>query len=125
MCPANLVPPETVTKMKSRFDAGSNPSWAEWRQWAEELGFHAINMSPTEDGILNILQAHGPIVYSGTWGNTFDGHVVVITGIDTSGPTIDVYDPLQENAPLALDMNATFARLTQSLWENPLFVYRG
>lgn len=122
---AGLRSPEHVPKMQQRFAAGSNPSWAEWRQWAIECGFRPLNLSPNEYGVLQALGRYGPVMYSGTWGNSFDGHVVVLTGIDTDGPTVHVDDPLEAAAPVLKDMNAYFARLTQSLWENPLFVFSG
>jgi hypothetical protein len=120
----DLSPPEYAPEMKDRFDAGKNPSWAEWRNWATRLGFTALNFTPNESGVLLTLRQYGPIMYSGTWGYTFDGHVVVITGIDTSGPTVFVDDPLETSAPAARPMNDFFGKLTQSLWENPLFVYQ-
>lgn len=120
---ADLSGPQYVPTMKARFDRGSNPSWAEWRQWAEQLGFTALNLTPNEFGILAALQKHGPIMYSGTWGATFDGHVVVITGVDTAGPTVYVHDPLEARAPVAKPMYGYMERLAQTLWENPLFVY--
>jgi hypothetical protein len=121
----DLISPEHVPKMQRRFAAGSNPSWAEWRQWAIELGFKPLNLTPTAMGVYHNLSRYGPIMYSGTWGATFDGHVVVLTGINTAGPTLYVDDPLETTAPVSKAMNTYFARLTQSLWENPLFVYDG
>jgi len=120
---ADLSGPEYVPTMKDRFDRGSNPSWAEWRQWAQQLGFTALNMTPNENGILTTLQKYGPIMYSGTWGATFDGHVVIITGVDTTGPTVSIDDPLELRAPVSKEMYTYMSTLTQSLWENPLFVY--
>jgi hypothetical protein len=121
---SNLTPPEYAPEMKARFDAGLNPSWAEWRTWAIRLGFTALNWTPNDSGVLVTLRQYGPIMYSGTWGASFDGHVVVLTGIDTIGPTVFVDDPLEVLAPVAKPMNVFFGKLTQSLWENPLFVYQ-
>ena len=39
----DLSPPEYAPEMKARFDAGLNPSWVEWRNWATRLGFTALN----------------------------------------------------------------------------------
>lgn len=122
-CPANLRSPDTFPDMRSRFSAGSNPSWAEWRQWAQRCGFSAIDMSPTALGIYDLLSTRGPIVYSGTWGNSFNGHVVVLTGINTDSDNLSVDDPLETAAPVSKVLNTYFGQLTQSLWENPLFVY--
>lgn len=121
-CISGLTSPDEVDKMQKRFAAGSNPSWAEWRQWAIELGFKPLDMTPTPMGVLTALDTYGPIMYSGTWGYTFDGHVVVLTGINTDGPTLFVDDPLEASAPVTKDMNDYFSQLIQSLYENPLFV---
>src|SRR4051812_2684668 len=80
---SRLRSPEEVDKMQQRFAAGGHPSWADWRAWAIELGFSALDFTPTAKNIHELLGKHGPIMYSGTWGQTFDGHVVVIVGIDT------------------------------------------
>lgn len=109
--------------MKSRFDSGGNPTWAEWRMWAQECGFKPQNLTPTATGVYELLSIHGPIVYSGTWGYTFDGHVVVVTGINTDSDTLYVDDPLEASAPVTKTMSAYFARLAQTIWETPLFVY--
>ena len=120
---ADLQGPDTFPYMQSRFAAGSNPSWAEWRQWAQNCGFKPLDLSPTATGIYQFINTYGPIIYSGTWGNTFDGHVVVLTGIDSDSGTLYVDDPLETTAPVTKDINTYFAQLTQTLWENPLFVY--
>jgi hypothetical protein len=120
---AHLRSPDTFPDMQKRFADGSNPSWAEWRAWAERCGFTPLNLSPNADGIYQFLSVYGPIIYSGTWGNTFDGHVVVLTGINSDSGTLYVDDPLEVSAPVTKDINTYFARLTQTLWENPLFVY--
>ncbi len=120
---ANLTSPEHFPHMKSRFDGGGNPSWAEWREWAQECGFEPQNMTPTAIGVYNLLANRGPIIYSGTWGYTFDGHVVVITGINTDSNTLYVDDPLEATAPVTKNMSSYFARLAQTIWETPLFVY--
>lgn len=120
----DLRSPEHFAHMQSRFASGGNPSWAEWRTWAEECGFTPLNLTPNATGLYQFLSTYGPIIYSGTWGNTFDGHVVVITGIDTDSGTVYVDDPLDQSAPTAKDINTYFAQLTQTLWENPLFVYQ-
>ena len=122
-CLADLRPPETFPHMQQRFTAGSNPSWAEWREWAQECGFTPLNLTPTATGIYQFLSIHGPIIYSGTWGYTFDGHVVIITGINSDTGTLYVDDPLEVSAPVTKDINTYFAQLAQTLWENPLFVY--
>src|SRR5262245_23369146 len=80
---SDLRSPETFPHMQKRFAAGSNPSWAEWRRWAQECGFKPLDLSPTVTGLYDFLDTYGPIIYSGTWGQSFDGHVVVVTGIDT------------------------------------------
>jgi hypothetical protein len=121
---SNLASPDEVPVMQARFAAGTNPSWAEWRAWAIQLGFTPLDMTPTPLGIYEALRRYGPILYTGTWGNTFDGHVVVITGIDTENALLSVDDPLEAGAPVAKDMNTYFGQLSQTLWENPLFVYR-
>lgn len=82
-----------------------------------------LNLTPNEDGVYDFLSTYGPIVYSGTWGNTFDGHVVILTGIDTDTDTLYVDDPLEPSAPVTKNINTYFAQLAQTLWENPLFVY--
>jgi hypothetical protein len=120
---SGLQSPENFSHMQTRFDAGSNPSWAEWRKWAEECGLTPLNLSPTEDGIFTFLSQYGPIVYSGTWGDTFDGHVVIINGVDTDADTISIHDPLSGTAPEKKNMIAFMGRLKQTLWETPLFVY--
>jgi len=123
-CSADLSSPENFPHMQSRFATGSNPSWAEWRAWAEQCGFTPLNLTPNEDGVYEFLSTYGPIIYSGTWGNSFDGHVVVITGINTDSDTIYIDDPLDQSAPTAKNINTYFAQLTQTLWETPLFVYQ-
>lgn len=123
-CSADLKSPENFPHMEQRFSSGGNPSWAEWRQWAEQCGFTPLNLTPNQDGIYQFLSQYGPIVYSGTWGNTFDGHVVIITGINTDTNTVYIDDPLEQNAPVSKNTNTYFAQLTQTLWENPLFVYQ-
>src|SRR5262245_7228139 len=87
-CSADLSSPENFPHMQSRFAAGSNPSWAEWRAWAQQCGFTPLNLTPNEDGVYEFLSTYGPIIYSGTWGNSFNGHVVVITGINTDSDTV-------------------------------------
>lgn len=120
-----LTSPEYFPDMQSRFAAGSNPSWAEWRAWAEQCGFTALNLTPTTLGIYQFLSQYGPIIYSGTWGYTFDGHVVILTGINTDTNTVYVDDPLETLAPVTKNVNTYFSQLAQTLWENPLFVYAG
>lgn len=119
---ADLSGPENFPHMQARFQAGSNPSWAEWRAWAQQCGFEPLDCCPNEDGAYDILSRRGPIVYSGTWGNSFDGHVVVFTGIDTGGPTLYIDDPLEQNAPVSRNFGTYMAALNQTLYENPLFV---
>ena len=123
-CLGDLRGPETFAYMQQRFAARSNPSWAEWRDWAQQCGFKPFNLSPTANGIYYFLNTYGPIVYSGTWGQTFDGHVVVITGINTDTNNLFIDDPLEQSAPVTRNINTYLAQLTQTLWENPLFVYR-
>jgi hypothetical protein len=120
---SDLQSPDMFAHMQSKFAAGSNPSWTEWRNWAQQCGFMPFNLSPTADGIYNFLNTYGPIVYSGTWGQSFDGHVVVITGIDTDTNNLSVDDLLEHYAPVTRNMNTYFAQLTQTIWENPLFMY--
>jgi len=122
---ANLRSPEYIPKMQQRFKQGSNPSWAEWRAWAQECGFTAVNMTPAPLGVLQTLQRHGATLYSGTWGATYDGHVVVLIGVNTDTSKLYIDDPLELNAPTEKDINTYFGTLTQRLWENPLFVYQG
>ena len=122
-CLSDLSGPENFSYMQSRFAATRNPSWAEWRQWAQDCGFSPLNLSPTIDAIYSYLAKYGPIIYSGTWGNSFNGHVVVITGANTSTGALLVDDPLEQSAPVRKNINTYFAQLTQTLWENPLFVY--
>ena len=121
----NLVSPEFFPDMKDRFDKGSNPSWAEWRQWGEKCGFTALNMTPNEMGVYQTISRYGPIIYSGTWGNTFDGHVVILTGINTDSKVLTMDDPWEATAPITKDIYAYFSQLSQTLWENPLFVFEG
>ena len=123
-CPSDLTSPEFDTEMKARFDAGQNPSWAEWRAWATRLGFTALNLTPNDSGVLATLQQYGAIMDSGTWGQTQGGHVVVITGIDTDAGTVFVDDPLEGSAPVSRQSDDFFGHLTQSIWDNPLFVYQ-
>lgn len=123
-CNSNLSSPENFPEMQKRFAAGSNPSWAEWRQWAQQCGFTPLNLTPNADGVYQFLSQYGPIIYSGTWGNTFDGHVVIITGMNTDTNTIYIDDPLEQTAPVGKDINTYFSQLTQTLWDNPLFVYQ-
>ena len=123
-CLRNLSSPENFPVMLQRFQNGSNPSWAEWRQWAEQCGFTPLNLTPNQNGIYQYLSQYGPIVYSGTWGYTFDGHVVILTGVDTSSNTVYVDDPLENSAPVTKNINTYFGQLAQTLWENPLFVYQ-
>jgi Papain-like cysteine protease AvrRpt2 len=120
---ADLKSPEYFPNMQKRYTDGSNPSWAEWREWAKQCGFKPLDLTPNQDGIYQFLSRYGPIIYSGTWGNSFDGHVVVLTGIDTDSGMLSVDDPLEVNAPVQRNMNTFFGQLTQTLWENPLFVY--
>lgn len=120
----DLHSPETFPHMHTRFKAGSNPSWAEWRNWAQQCGFKPFDMSPTADALYDFLITYGPIIYSGTWGQTFDGHVVIVTGVNTDTNNLAIDDPLEASAPVTRNINTYFAQLTQSLWENPLFVYR-
>ena len=123
VCLGDLSGPENFPHMQSRYSASRHPSWREWREWAEQCGFTPLNLTPNINGIYNYLVTYGPIIYSGTWGNTFDGHVVVITGANTSTGTLYVDDPLERSAPVTKNITNYFARLTQRLWENPLFVY--
>lgn len=121
---AALQSPENFPHMQQRFASGGNPSWAEWREWAEQCGFTPLNLTPNQMGIYEFLSQYGPIIYSGTWGNSFDGHVVIITGINTDTNTVYIDDPLEQSAPVSKNANTYFAQLTQTLWENPLFVYQ-
>ncbi|NNE65030.1 MAG: hypothetical protein HKN33_00570 [Pyrinomonadaceae bacterium] len=121
---SGLSGPEHFSNMQARFAAGSNPSWAEWREWAQQCGFTALNLTPTPIGIHSFLSQHGPIIYSGTWGYSFDGHVVIVTGINTDTDTLYVDDPLEAGAPVTKNMTTYFGNLRQTLWENPLFVYQ-
>ncbi len=123
-CPSDLTSPDLDPEMKARFDAGQNPSWDEWRDWATRLGFTALDQTPNNDGVLSTLQQYGAIMYSGTWGQTYDGHVVIITGIDTDAATVFIDDPLESSAPVSHQTDDFFGHLTQSLWDNPLFVYQ-
>ena len=93
---ANLRSPEYIPKMQQRFKQGSNPSWAEWRAWAQECGFTAVNMTPAPLGVLQTLQRHGATLYSGTWGATYDGHVVVLIGVNTDTSKLYIDDPSYE-----------------------------
>ena len=119
---ADLRSPDTFPDMLSRFTAGSNPSWAEWRAWAQRCGFAPLDLTPTAQGIYDTLRQRGPIIYSGTWGHTFDGHVVIIVGINTDTRTLHIDDPLDATAPTTRIMNTYLGRLTQTLTDNPLFV---
>lgn len=120
-----LSGPENFPPMQKRFADGGHPSWAEWRRWAGECGLTALNLTPNQNGIYQYLSIYGPIVYSGTWGYTFDGHVVVLTGIDTSSNIVYVDDPLEKTAPVRKSANIYFSQLAQTLWETPLFVFAG
>ena len=122
---SGLSSPENFPHMQSRFAAGSNPSWAEWRAWAQECGFTPLNMSPNVTGVCQVLSRYGPIIYSGTWGATFDGHVVVLTGVNTDSGNLSIDDPLEASAPVTRQIVTYMSRLAQTLWENPLFVYGG
>lgn len=121
---SNLSSPEYFDYMLKRFEAKSNPSWAEWRKWAQDCGFTALNMTPNEMGVYQTINQYGPIIYSGTWGHTFDGHVVILIGVNTDTKTLYVDDPLELNSVVAKDMYKYFSELSQTLWENPLFVYQ-
>jgi Papain-like cysteine protease AvrRpt2 len=121
----NLQAPDTFSYMQARFTAGSNPSWAEWRTWAQKCGFTPLDLCPNAHGIYTYLHSYGPILYSGTWGNSFDGHVVVITGVDTTSGDLFLDDPLERSAPVVRGMDGYLSTLVQTLWENPLFVYAG
>jgi hypothetical protein len=119
---ADLRSPDTFPDMVSRFNVGSNPSWAEWRAWAQLCGFVPLDLTTTASGIYQFLGWRGPIIYSGTWGNTFDGHVVIIVGIDTDTDTLYIDDPLDGSAPTPKSFNTYMGQLTQTLTDNPLFV---
>ncbi len=119
---ADLRGPETFPDMQTRFTGGGNPSWAEWPLWAARCGFKSIEMTPTAAGVYSTLSQRGPIVYSGTWGNSFNGHVVIVVGIDTDAGTLFVDDPLTSVAPTAYPFDTYLGQLTQTLTDNPLFV---
>jgi hypothetical protein len=51
------------------------------------------------------------------------GHAVIISGVDTADPTVSIDDPPELRAPVSKEMYAYMGTLTQSPWENPLFVY--
>jgi hypothetical protein len=118
----DLRSPETFPDMLSRFNAGNNPSWAEWRAWAQRCGFVPLDQTPTALGVYAALSRRGPIIYSGTWGNTFDGHVVIFLGINTDTDTLQIDDPLDVSAPSAKTFTTYMGQLTQTLTDNPLFV---
>ncbi|MEP6947459.1 MAG: papain-like cysteine protease family protein [Acidobacteriota bacterium] len=122
-CNSDLTSPEYFPKMQSRFEAKSNPSWAEWRAWAKQCGFKPLDLTPNAMGVYQFLSQYGPIIYSGTWGNSFDGHVVVLTGINTDTGVLTIDDPWEANSPQIKDIDTYFSELMQTLWENPLFVY--
>jgi hypothetical protein len=122
-CLPDLTSPENFPDMLSRFNAGSNPSWAEWRAWAGRCGFTALDETPTAAGVYSILGQRGPIIYSGTWGFSFDGHVVILVGVDTDSDLLYIDDPLDVSAPATKNYTTYMGQLMQTLTDNPLFVY--
>jgi len=122
-CLSDLSSPENFPDMLARFNSGSNPSWAEWRAWAQRCGFSPLDETPTALGVYNTLGQHGPIIYSGTWGYSFDGHVVIIVGVDTDNDMLFIDDPLDVSAPATKDYTTYMGQLMQTLTDNPLFVY--
>lgn len=123
-CLLDLTGPEHFPHMRARYDAGSNPSWAEWRQWAGECGFTPLDITPNAQGVYDFLSAHGPIIYAGTWGMGFQGHAVVITGVNTDTDTLFIDDPGEASAPTSKNLTTYFGRLRQTMTDNPLFVYQ-
>jgi hypothetical protein len=119
---SDLRSPENFPDMLNRFNAGTNPSWAEWRAWAQRCGFVPLDLTPTAQGVYSALTTRGPIIYSGTWGNSFDGHVVILVGVDTDAGTLFIDDPLDVSAPTSKTFNTYMGQLTQTLTDNPLFV---
>ncbi len=86
-------------------------------------------MTPTAKGIYDVLVNYGPIVYCGNWrGNKRDnGHVILITGIDTEGPRgqgpqLTFNDPL-EAGPATRPLYWAFETLAQKHADQPLVVY--
>jgi hypothetical protein len=120
---SDLTSPENFPDMLTRFNAGSNPSWHEWRLWAQRCGFTPLDQTPNALGVYQALTASGPIVYSGTWGNTFDGHVVILVGVNTETDALTLDDPLTATAPTVTTVAGYLGTLIQSLTDNPLFVY--
>ena len=123
-CMSFLTGPEHFPHMQSRYEAARTPSWAEWSRWAGECGFTPLNITPNATGLYGFLSDHGPIIYAGTWGMGFDGHAVVVTGINTGSDTLYIDDPGERTAPVTKNMTTYFGRLRQTLTDNPLFVYQ-
>jgi hypothetical protein len=125
--------PEDDPEMQQRFDAGGNPNWPEWNAWATRLGFKPINISPTDVGFYQLLHNYGPVMYSGTWEDSFDGHIVLITGVNTDGDPPDIEgtaalwvdDPLDNRPPFPRSQpyDGYVQTLQQRLSDQPLFVY--
>lgn len=68
---------------------GPNPS-TERERIANRLGFAALYMSLTKEGMWKMLEK-GPVIYAGRWPGLSSGHWVVIVGI--SEDTLAINDP--------------------------------
>ena len=84
-----------------------------------------MNLTPNQNRIFRYLSQYGPIVYSGTWGYAFDGHAVILTGLDTVSGTIYVDDTLELLTRVSKFVNTYFGQMAQMLRKDPEFAYAG
>lgn len=67
---------------------------ADFVNLAEKVGLSALAPTPTDGAALaSALQQHGPLWAAGFWFGP--GHVIVLTGIDTTANTVHFNDPDQ------------------------------
>lgn len=82
---------EVQTLYTNNIGIGQGPNPAiERERIANKLGFAAVYMSLTNEGMWQLLEK-GPVIYAGRWPGLSSGHWVVIVGI--SDNTLAINDP--------------------------------
>ncbi len=117
-----LQMPEAVPGLLSDALANQPQPWSRYVLDARACGLTPLYLSPDADALLDILQQYGPVVYNGAWTPGRGGHVVVVTGINTTTGLLSVSNPLRSTPQSNVPMNALWQRLRPNE-ELPLVVY--